>query len=68
MEGALIGVGVTLFLNIVAFSFWLGRIHQKVNEICNDTSHIREDIRHIYRRLDEYGERIAKLEGKVEER
>ena len=67
MTEALIGVGVTLFLNIVAFSFWLGRIHQKVNHLCNDMSHVREDIKRLSDRLDEYGERISKLEGKLEE-
>ena len=66
MTEALTGIGIALFLNVVAFSFWLGRIHQKVSQLCNDTSHIREDIRRIYRRLDEHTERIARLEAKVE--
>lgn len=82
MVAALIGVSATLFVTIVGWIFSWGKmtqrmnglakapdlqlLGQKVDSLANDVSHIRKDISKIYARLDEHGERIAKVEARLE--
>jgi hypothetical protein len=63
MTEALAGIGVILFLNVVGFAFWLGKIHAKLNVLCDNTQDIRKNIGQIYGRLDEHTDRIGQLEG-----
>ncbi len=64
-------IGTAVFLLIQAFAMffwtgrWMGRIDQKLKNLCNDTSHITADIQRIHQRLDEHGQRISNLEGRL---
>jgi len=66
MTEVLIGIAVTLVAQLLCFSFWLGKLSQRVNSLCNDMSHIKQEISDL-RSNDIYslGERISYLEGTI---
>jgi len=66
MTEVLIAIAVTLVTQLIAFSFWLGKLSQRVSGLCNDMSHIKQEISDL-RNNDIYnlGERISYLEGTI---
>ena len=67
MTEALIGVGVVLLLNIIAFSIAYGRLIQKVVNLCDVVNnHLRTDIYGIYTRIDDIDSRLSHIEGYLE--
>ena len=52
---------------LIGVTYTYGRLTQKVSSMCNDISHVRENIKSIYDRLNDIDRRLSKLEGKVDE-
>ena len=70
MTEIIISVAIFLLIQVFATFFWLGkwmgRINTKLNALCNDISHITVDVRKIHDRLNDYGQRISRLEGRLD--
>lgn len=60
---ALISISALLVVQVLAFSFWLGSLSQRIKEQNYDLSHIAKDIKKISDRLDGMNTRLSYLEG-----
>ena len=68
MTVALVGIAFALLLNILGFSFWLGRLSSKVDSMANDTLHIKESVALMQDNMQELSSRISYIEGRLKER
>ena len=68
MTGALIGVGVALLLNILGFSFWLGRLSSKVDNLANHLTQIQKDITEMRDNTADLASRLSYIDGRLKER
>lgn len=66
MVEALIAVAAILLVNILGFSFWLGRLSQKVDALCNSVSHLRDEVSSLRDNdLMELNRRVSYIEGVI---
>jgi len=65
MQGTLIYILVLLVGQLVAFSFWLGKLSQRVNNLSNDLPHIRQEISDLRQKMDDLHSRMSYLEGTI---
>ncbi|MBT9133014.1 MAG: hypothetical protein DDT33_01545 [Firmicutes bacterium] len=64
----LIGIIVLLAGQLLGFAMWLKGIESKLCHLANDVSHIENNVQRIFERLDAQGQRIARIEGIIEEK
>jgi len=65
VNDVVIGIAVTLVIQLLAFSFWLGRLSQRVNNLSNDLPHIRQEISDLRQKMDDLHSRMSYLEGTI---
>jgi len=61
MKPVLIWIGITLAGQVIGFSFWLGKLSQRVSSLSNDIPHIRDKI-------DELHGKVSHIEGRLRQR
>ena len=66
METGLISLCVLLFLQLLGFSFWLGRLSQDVRNLKEDIGKLNNHIGTLASRLMDVENRLSRLEGKLE--
>lgn len=66
MTEPLISVTVVLVIQLLGFSFWLGKLSQKVSSLCNDISNLRNDISELRtNELKDLNQRVSYIEGEL---
>ena len=63
---AIATVVLALILNVIAFSFWSGKISQKLDNLCDGMGYVRIDVTNIYDRVNGLNKRVSHIEGKLE--
>jgi len=65
MKPVLIWIGITLAGQIAGFSYWLGKLSQRVSNLSNDLPHIRQEISDLRQKMDDLHSRMSYLEGTI---
>jgi len=66
MTEVLIAIAVTLVTQLIAFSFWLGKLSQKVSGLCNDVPNIRREINELRSNdIGDLSQRVSYIEGEL---
>jgi len=68
MDGATVGILIAIVLNVIISAFGAGKLYQKVDDLCKRVTNLEKRVENTDSHLDNLAERLAKLEGKLEEK